>query len=127
MSDIKVLSKSDLPEELLRTLRHMLGIDNPRESKYPKPYRDYFCAEPNCKEMLELEKLGLVKHYKSDEYYRYYTTTKQGYYIAMTSYKPKTKKKRIYLRYLSCKDTNNDLTFKEFLCSEEYREARKDI
>lgn len=48
-----------LTAEQLRTLRHMLGIDNPYV-KAPEPYRDYYCANRDDPNMHELARIGAV-------------------------------------------------------------------
>lgn len=111
-------------EDQLRTLRHMLGIDGAMEDN-PKPYRNYYCANPGDPEMAELERAGMVTRYCSDNTYDWYTCTKAGVAAAIHSHQVRmrrrpTKKQARYRKYLRLKDVLPDLTFRDFLVNPEY-------
>lgn len=118
-----------LTPEQEHILRHMLGIDDPAV-RDPKPNRDYYCANPDDHELRELERLGLVKQYQAcdtSERYEWFTTTDAGKAAAFAS-QARTrypKKKRVYLKFLHISDCCPDLTFREFLTSPHFAEARR--
>lgn len=115
----------DLDVEQLRVLRHMLGIDKPAEAN-PKPYRDYYCASPDDPTMLELARVGAVERYAVQGGYEWYRCTPAGRAAGIASHKTirYSRDKRRYIRFLDCKDCNQDLTFREFLTHPRYAEAR---
>lgn len=122
-------STSDLTEEDLHVLRHMLGINDPR--KPPKPYRDHYCAWPADEKLKRLEALGLVRIARDPDLtipYVTYSTTEAGRAAAMASATKRllSKKRRIYSRFLDIRDACPDLTFREFLTSDDYAEVRRD-
>lgn len=124
------MTEKEHKPEHLDMLRHMLGINDP--SKLREPYRDYAAAIPGDTLFVEMENLGLVKRYrKADETteYDWYTCTEAGKKIAIESHKSilLPKSKRRYLRYLDISDCHHDLSFKEFLTSPEYAEARRTV
>lgn len=120
----------DLTEEQLHTLRHMLGINTPYD-RVPRSYRNYAAASPGDEAYLALERLGAVERipkpvpgWASD--YEWFQCTEAGRAVAMASHKAirKPKGKRVYSKYLDVSDCCPDLTFKEFLTSSEFKEAR---
>lgn len=115
----------ELTNEQLQTLRHMLGIDEPSE-RDPQPYRDYYAAYKGQKEMLELEAIGAVRRFAECEHYHWYTTTDAGRAAAIASHRAirLSKPNRIYSKYLDFADTHSGLTFREFLTSPDYADAR---
>jgi hypothetical protein len=56
----------NLSAKQLDTLRHMLGINTPND-RIPRPYRNYYAANPGDQEMLKLESLGAIKKYHSHD------------------------------------------------------------
>lgn len=108
-------------------LRHMLGIDKPEE-QHPKAYRDYFCANPDDPQLMAMECRRLVECYSSHGGYVWYRCTDAGRAAAFRSHKATRypKSKRVYLRFLRISDAYPDLTFKEFLSSKRFAEARRD-
>lgn len=122
------MNKTDLTEDDLHVLRHMLGIDDPR--KPPEPYRDYYCANAGDEKLERLERLGMVARVQGPRAwlpYVVYATTEAGRAAAMESAERRLipKRKRLYLRFLSVADCDPDLTFREFLTSDDYAEARR--
>jgi hypothetical protein len=113
--------------EQLRILRHMLGIDDPYMSK-PKPYRDYYCANPGNQELHELMRLGMVRLYSTRDSYEWFCCTDAGRAAAMASQRAirKTKAQRIYAKFLDVSDCWPDLTFKKFLTDPHFIEARRE-
>lgn len=107
-------------------LMHMLGIDDPSKAQ-PQEYRDYYCANPGDPELHELARLGLVRLYRTDASYEWFTTTDAGKVAARAAHRRSIypKKKRIYLRFLTASDAIPDLTFKQFLTLPEFAEARR--
>jgi hypothetical protein len=97
------------------------------------PYRDYFCAAPGDAELVELEQLGMVRCYRrgtegdSCRGYYWYRTTDAGRAVAFASHRATrhSKKRRVYLKWLSVSDACPDLTFGEFLKSSEWAEERR--
>jgi len=108
-------------------LRHMLGIDKPEE-QHPKPYRDYYCADPGDQTLKAMERRGLVECYSMRGGYAWYRCTDAGRVAAFCSHKAicYAKPKRVYLRYLRLSDVFAGLTFKEFLTSEKFAEIRRE-
>ena len=116
-----------LSADQLDTLRHMLGINKPAD-KHPKPYRDYYCADPGDAKMLELAALGVVVRYSQRYGYDWYSTTDAGRAAAIESHKTirLSKSKRLYSRYLNVSDAWPDLTFKKFLVDPQFAKTRKE-
>jgi hypothetical protein len=123
----------DLNPEQLRTLRHMLGIDTP-DDRVPKPYRDYYCANPGDPELAELEALGAVRCYGRSrsttgvaDSYLLFTTTEAGRAAAMASHRTirHTKARRVYRRFLDVRDALSDVTFHQFLTEPRFAETRR--
>lgn len=114
----------NLSVEQLRILRHMLGIDRP-EVAQPKPYRDYYCANPGDPSMVELERLGAVKQYDDRGDYAWYTCTDEGRAAGMASHKTirYSAAKRRYIRFLDLRECWPDLTFRKFLTDPRFNEA----
>lgn len=117
----------ELTPEQLETLRHMLGINTPRD-KEPKPYRDYYCAAKGDKKLAELARLGAVERvdtvlWSGD----YYITTPAGRAAAMASHRSirYSRDTRRYCKFLSIKDALPGLTFRDFLTRSEFADARK--
>lgn len=115
-----------LSDKQLDTLRHMLGINTPDDPR-PKPYRDYYCANPGDTKLLELERLGAVEKYSEQGSYYWYRCTPAGRAAAMASHKTirNSKAKRVYGKFLEVRDAFNDLTFKDFLTHEDFRDCRR--
>lgn len=111
-----------LNEYQLRTLRHMLGINTP-DAERPKPYRNYYCANPGEKEMLELARLGAIELYDTRGSYEWWQCTDAGRTAAIASHKTirYSPAKRRYIRFLDLRDCFPDLTFREFLTDPRYR------
>jgi hypothetical protein len=103
----------------------MLGINDPSQ-RVPKPYRNYAAVEPGDSEFIELHRIGAVEPYKLSKDYQYYRCTEAGKLAAIQSHKSirYTKKRRVYLKYLHIADALPDLTFREFLVEDEFRQAR---
>lgn len=119
---------SAVTDHHLKTLRHMLGVDNLTTGKLV-PYRDYYCANPMDATMDELEQLSLVRKYAERGGYWWYCTTDSGRALAMASAKrPRyTKPKRMYSAYLDLRDCIPDLTFRQFLTSADYAAMRAKV
>ena len=113
-------------DEECSVLRHMLGIDLPHV-QHPKPYRDYFCADKGDLQLQAMAARGLVERYSQRGGWDWYRCTDAGRAAAFASHKAirYSKPKRVYLRYLSASDAYPDLTFHEFLTSDEFRDARR--
>lgn len=114
----------------LDMLRHMLGINTP-EQRVPTPYRNYAAVNPGDPLFVELTALGMVERYRvagGDFEYDYYRCTEAGRLAAMRSYRTirLSKSKRVYARFLNISDAYGDLTFREFLTSPRFAEARRD-
>ena len=116
-----------LTNEQLQTLRHMLGIDEP-STPTPKPYRDYYCANPGDERMQELVRLGAVRLYAQRDGYDWYCTTEAGRAAAMESHKriQWPKPKRVYSKWLDVRDALPDVTFRRFLTEPRFAETRRD-
>ena len=56
---VRVMTLPELTPDHLRTLRHMLGINDGRLAK-PVPYRNHYAANQDDPHMLELERAGAV-------------------------------------------------------------------
>lgn len=112
----------NLNAEQLRILRHMLGIDRP-EMDEPKPYRDYYCANPGDPSMVELERIGAVRLYDTRGDYAWYTCTSEGRAAGIASHRTirYSAGKRRYIRFLDVRECRPDLTFREFLTDPRYR------
>lgn len=117
---------NSLTPEQTRILRHMLGIDKPGEA-HPKPYRDYYCANPGDERLHELARLGMVRQVDGPWAYEWFVTTAEGRSAALASHRAimLPKRKRVYRRWLSLSDCLPDLTFYEFLTSAEWAEERR--
>lgn len=117
-----------LTPDQLRTLRHMLGIDDPSKV-HPVPYRNHYCANPGDLEMQALAMTGAVTRVSGPTQvmpYDQYVCTDAGIAAARASHKSirLSKSQRIYLRFLSVSDAVPDLTFRDFLTNPEYRQIR---
>lgn len=111
----------------LETLRHMLGMTD-FSRREPSEYRDYYCANKGDEHLMTLEAEGLVRCYRRDDAYHWYTTTDAGKDAARASFRQLRyrKSRRVYLRYLSVNDAVPDLTFREFLTDPEFADIRRD-
>lgn len=120
------MTETCLTPEQLRTLRHMLGIDDPYMPK-PKPWRDYYCANPGDPQMHKLAEMGAVERYAVRDGYEWFQTTDAGKAAAMASHKTirKSKSSRVYSKYLDICDCFPDLTFKQFLTDPQFAETRR--
>lgn len=117
---------SELTPEQLRVLRHMLGIDKP-EQDHPKPYRDYYCANPGDPTLVELARAGAVRLYDTRGGYEWYTCTDAGRAAGIASHKPirYSAAKRRYIRFLSLRECYPDLSFRQYLTDPRYREGAR--
>jgi hypothetical protein len=117
----------NLTEKQLDTLRHMLGINDP-SVREPKPFRNYYAASHGSHELDDLVKLGAVEFDQKHGDYDYYHCTPAGKIAAIESHRliRYTKKKRVYLKWLHIADALPDLTFKEFLTSDDFRQSRSE-
>ncbi|HEX5461860.1 MAG TPA: hypothetical protein VFX20_17990 [Steroidobacteraceae bacterium] len=117
-------SENPLDAEQLRVLRHMLGIDRP-DVRDPKPYRDYYCANPGDPTMHELVRLGAVRRYDTRGGYEWFTCTDAGRAAGIASHKTirYSRSALRYSRYLDMKDCYPDLTFHRFLTDSRFRDA----
>ena len=119
-----------LSKDQLYTLRHMLGINTP-DDRIPRPYRNYAAVNPGDKEFAELERLGAVEMREpatpGRSLYDYFVCTEAGRLAAMRSHHTirHSKSKRRYAKWLDISDCFPDLTFKDFLTREQFREARE--
>lgn len=113
-------------KEQLHILRHMLGINTPEKAK-PESYRNFYCGEPGCSEMIDLNAIGCVEFTHHIAPYSYWRCTEKGKNAAIDSFKSYRHKKsrRVYLSFLRIRDSYPDLTFKDFLTSEEFKYVRK--
>ena len=116
-----------LTPEQLRILRHMLGIETPRD-RFPAPYRDYYCANPGKPALHELQALGMVRLYSTRDGYEWWCTTDAGRAAAMASHKTirYSKPRRTYIKWLDIKDCFADLTFREFLTHPDFAASRRE-
>lgn len=119
----------NLTDDQLRTLRHMLGIDDPN-LREPKPYRNYYAACPGDPEMIALAEVGavcLTSRPRPGFPYDCYACTEAGESAARMSHRSirRTKSQRTYSKYLDLSDVFQDLTFREFLTLPEFADARK--
>lgn len=105
----------------------MLGINTP-DDRTPKPYRDYYCANPGNPKLHALAALGAVELYSTRGRYEWWRCTDAGRAAAMASHKTirHTKASRVYSKFLDCRDCFADLTFKQFLTDEQFRETRRE-
>lgn len=116
----------NLTNEQLRTLRHMLGINDPTKAR-PEPYRNRYAANPGDPEMLELERIGAVERYAANcQGYDWYRCTEAGRLAAIRSFRSIqiSKSRRRYLRFLSARDAFPDLTFRDFLTDNYFISSR---
>jgi len=115
---------SNLGVEQLRILRHMLGIDRP-DVMNPKPYRDYYCANPGDQALHELARLGAVRLYDTRGGYEWFTCTEVGRAAAIASHRiiRYSRGAMRYSRFLDMREVCPDLTFRQFLTDPQYREA----
>jgi hypothetical protein len=100
--------------EQLRILRHMLGIDDPYMAT-PKPYRDYYCANPGEPKLHELAALGMVELYSTHGSYEWFRCTPAGRAAAIASQRAirKSKSARVYAK------------FRQFLTDQHFAETRR--
>lgn len=117
-----------LTSEELRILRHMLGIDKPHV-RHPKPYRNYYCANPGDPELHALMAAGAVRLYSQSGGYESFTCTEAGRIAAVESQRTIRlgKPKRLYRAFLDVSDSWPDLTFKQFLTDPSLRRLRSEV
>lgn len=120
---------TDLTEDDLHVLRHMLGINDAR--KPPRPYRNHYCANAGDDQLERLERLGMVRVARRPNSWLDFVTyaaTEEGRAAAMRSATERLvpKKKRVYLLFLDVRDTCPDLSFREFLTSPDFADVRRD-
>ena len=115
-------------ERKLNILRHMLGINDPSKAK-PEPYRNYAAVGAADLPMFrDMENEGLVRRVDRTVFSDYdcYECTQAGMDAAMASFRgiqwPRSKRR--YHTYLAIRDVLGELTFREFLTSDEFRESR---
>lgn len=118
-----------LTERQLEILRHALGINN-RRMRDPESGRNHYATEPGDPELVELERLGMVEKYCGpNDYcdYDWYRCTAAGIEEARRSFylRRDDAAKRRYQKFLELSDVYPDLTFREFLTSEEFRDVRE--
>jgi len=118
-----------MTDEQLHTLRHMLGINNPR-MKHPIPCRNHAFVVPGDPKFLELEALGVIERDTALVYRNYhrYSCTDKGKRAALESY-PQirwSRSKRRYWKFRQVLEAVPDLTFREFLTSPEFSQSRRD-
>jgi hypothetical protein len=115
----------NLDNKQLDTLRHMLGINTPRD-RVPVPNRNYAAVVPGDPEFLVLAELGAIEKAGRQYTLDYYQCTDTGRHVALASHRQirYTKAKRIYCRFLSARDCFPDLTFKAFLTSSQFAQSR---
>jgi hypothetical protein len=120
----------NLSESQLDILRHMLGV-NDLNGKSPAPYRNYYCACPGDRQLHELQRLGAVEMYQRTTKgaggdYEWFKCTDAGAAAALRSCpKPLTGAKKRYRAFLDARDAYDDLTFREFLTHDHFREHRR--
>ncbi len=123
-----------LSAEQLDILRHMLGI-NDRYAKFPKPYRNFYCASPGDPEMRELVAAGAVEMYSVragwyavHDGYEWFRCTDAGRQAALASHRTirVSKSKRVYRRFLEVSDAIPGLTFRDFLVDQQFAPARSE-
>lgn len=104
----------------------MLGINDPYMAQ-PKPYRDYYCANPGDPALHDLQRLGAVELYSTHGNYEWFRCTVTGRAAAMASQRAirKTKAQRIYAKYLDISDVFPDLTFGKFLTDPQFSDTRR--
>lgn len=117
----------ELTSEQLHTLRHMLGINDP-SVRDPVPYRNCYAADPGNPEMIELERIGAVRFYCRRYELDFYVCTDAGISAAIASHKSirDSKKRRVYSRFLDCRECCPDLTFRQFLTDAQFAQTRRD-
>lgn len=123
-----------LTEDQVSMLMHMLGLDTQHFSD-PDCYRNYAAVEAGTKthKMFQsMEEQGIVEHTSHpDEVYDYhfYRATEEGKALALKLYQKNlgTRAERRYRRFLNLQDVRPELTFKEFLTGDYWREARNDL
>lgn len=115
----------ELNDKQLSTLRHMLGINTP-DDRVPKPYRNYYAAEPGDKEMADLAIRGAVQLYLKRGGLEFFKCTEEGKIAAIKSHRDirRTKKQRVYSKFLHVADAVPELTFKDFLVNPDFKRAR---
>lgn len=121
----------ELTDKQTDIMRHMLGINDPYK-RDPEPWRNYACVAEGGEQhkmFQELEKAGLVEEAEAPSFSEYllYLCTDEGIRVAVASHADirKSKVQRRYSAYLDLADVLQDLTFKEFLTSDEYAEIRQ--
>jgi len=116
---------SKYSDEQLRTMRHMLGIDDPWVRE-PYPFRDYYCANPGDEKLHTLAKLGGVELYETRGSYEWFRCTDDGRAAALRSHKTirKSKGARVYSKFCDIRECYPGLTFKAFLTSTEFKDSR---
>ena len=122
------MHKTPYSDGQLDTLRHMLGINDPRRRE-PKPYRNYAAVTPGDPQFIALEALGAVERYKPriDSEYHWYRCTDVGKQAALHSHRTIRwgASKRRYSCFLHIREALPELTFTEFLTDPEFAEVRR--
>lgn len=115
-------------DEKTETLRHMLGITDVNAPLPTDFYRDYFCAGKGDAHLREMEADGLVRCYRRDSNYDWYTTTSAGKRAAIASFKLRqpSKASRRYHAFLRISEVAPELTFREYLTNPAYAMHRRE-
>ena len=113
----------------LHALRHMLGINTPADSR-PRPYRNYAAVVSGDSRFVAMAADGLVELYRRATMgfdYDYYRCTSAGRAAAMRSHRDirYSRGRRRYLVFLRIQESVPDITFKEFLTTPDFAEARR--
>ena len=117
-----------LTVEELRILRHMLGIDQPHV-RHPKPYRNYYSANPGDPALHALMAAGAVRLYSASGGYESFTCTEDGRMAGIESQRTirLPKAQRMYRAFLDLSDAWPDLTFRQFLIDPSLRRLRSEV
>ena len=123
----------ELTPDHLRTLRHMLGINDGRRSK-PVPYRNYYAANADDPTMLELQRVGAVwRRVKAGDIWGdnldIWHATDPAVEAAIASFATirVSRGRRMYHEYLRLSDVYADLTFRDFLTNPEFESIRRSV
>ena len=112
-------------KEDIHILQHSLGLTDPYAKG--RMYRNYYAAGPEEPTLDALVEKGLMVRGRTynEGTGQYYHVTEDGKKVALENMpKPPSKKARRYSRFLNAKDAYPDLTFKEFLTGEYWKDAR---
>lgn len=114
----------------LSILRHALGI-NDRYAAYPYITRNHYCGDEGDPNLAKLETLGLIRKEKllDSTVEPIYRCTEEGRRLAVASFKhiQYPRSRRRYAAYLRTKDALGDLSFRDFLTQERFKDARTGV